>query len=87
MFKRSRHYKRFIVFDFVVGIANGIAYHITPVRANAGADIGTPMFMYITLEAVGIATTTLSIRSAGIVFGSADLNNGKASIFCAMLGR
>ena len=66
----------FIASDFIVGIACGFTWQMRLEHRDVASSVA-----YFMLEAVGIVTTVLSLRSAGIVFGDAEVGHS----FCVQL--
>ena len=66
----------FIASDFIVGIACGFTWQMRNEHRDVASSVA-----YFMLEAVGIVSTVLSLRSAGIVFGDAEVGHS----FCVQL--
>ena len=62
--------------DFIIGIACGFTGAMRSEHRDVASSVA-----YFMLEAVGIVTTVLSLRSAGIVFGDAEVGHS----FCVQL--
>ena len=63
--------------DFIVGIACGYMWKMRFEHRDVASSVA-----YFMLEAVGIVTTVLSLRSAGIVFGDAEVGHSLCVQLC-----
>ena len=74
--RKALSFEFFIASDFIVGIACGFLF----ARRFEHSDVASSV-AYLMLEAVGIVSTVLSLRSAGIVYGDAEVGHS----FCVRL--
>ena len=74
--RKALSFEIFIASDFIVGIACGFTWRMRLEHRDVASSVA-----YFMLEAVGIVSTVLSLRSAGIVFGDAEVGHS----FCVQL--
>ena len=70
-----------IASDFIIGIACGITWRMLSEHSDVASSAACFM-----LEAAGIVSTVLSLRSAGIVFADCSLRQGAGGREFARLG-
>ena len=74
--RKALSFEILIVSDFIIGIACGFTRQMVREHRDVASSVA-----YLMLEALGIVTTVLSLRSAGIVFGDAEVGHS----FCVQL--
>ena len=74
--RKALSFEIFTASDFIVGIACGFMWQMRFEHRDVASSVA-----YFMLEAVGIVSTVLSLRSAGIVFGDAEVGHS----FCVQL--
>ena len=79
--RKTLSFEILIASDFIVGIACGFMWCMQGVHKDVASSVA-----YFMLEAVGIVTTVLSLRSAGIVFADCSLRQGAGGREFARLG-
>ena len=79
--RKALSFEIFIASDFIVGIACGFTWQMRFEHRDVASSVA-----YFMLEAVGIVTTVLSLRSAGIVFADCSLRQGAGGREFARLG-
>ena len=75
--RKALSFEIFIASDFIVGIASGFASRMRSEHRDVASSVA-----YFVLEAVGIVSTVLSLRSAGIVFGDAEVGHSLCDQLC-----
>ena len=66
--RKALSFEIFIASDFILGIACGYIFKMQVEHRDVASSVA-----FFMLEAVGFVTTVLSLRSAGIVFGDAEV--------------
>ena len=68
--RKALSFEILIVSDFIIGIACGFTLKMRSEHRDVASNVA-----FFMLEAVGIVSTVLSLRSAGIVFGDAEIRH------------